>query len=70
MLSTLILDKNDLQDEGVKELANCLTDRFAAINSDQFSNTIWMPLIHLSISDVQMTDNSFKYLMQRFENIH
>lgn len=52
VLSTLILDQNELHDDGVKELANCLTDRFQALNSDGYSSTLWMPLTHISISDV------------------
>lgn len=71
VLSTLILDQNDLQDEGIKELANSLTERFQALSQDQsYAGVLWLPLTHLSISDVQMTDNGFKYLIQRFEAIY
>lgn len=34
------------------------------------SINIRLPLLHLSLSDVEMTDNGFKYLIQRFEAIY
>jgi len=33
-LQTLILDKNDIEDDGIKELAGCLTDRYQALNQE------------------------------------
>ena len=59
----MILDKNDLKDEGIKELANCFTDRFQVLNEEAYGESIWMPLVNLSISKVKMTDNGFKYLI-------
>lgn len=33
-LSSLVMDENELNDDGIKELANGLTDRFQALNQE------------------------------------
>jgi hypothetical protein len=53
VLTTIVLDQNSLQDDGIKELANCLTERFQAISHDSsYMHGLRLPLTHLSISDV------------------
>ena len=40
------------------------------MQQDASFGSILLPLTNLSISDVRMTDNGFKYLVQRFEAIY
>ena len=77
-----MLDKNDLGNDGVRELANGLIERFNSmerenngiLDTDQGHNLmtdyIQMPVQSLSISNTALTDFGFKYLLQRIENIY
>ena len=79
----MVLDKNDLGNDGIRELANGLIDRFNAMDRDSsnvyftvdlttniMSNYIQMPIQSLSIAQTAFTDYGFKFLLQRMETIY
>ena len=78
-LTSLILDNNDICNEGIRELANGLFERFnvmevyaKTVNLDDHAilANIHMPLDNLSLSNTAFTDFGFKYFLQRLEGIH
>jgi hypothetical protein len=69
-LVNLCLNDNSIRDEGIKELANGLMERFSAQFKNEIVFEVNLPLLHLGISKTQVSDNGFKYLIQRFENMN
>ena len=57
-LLQLIFSKNSLKDEGIKELATGLFERY--MSTRKFNNRL---LKNLEIKQTSMTDYGFKYLM-------
>ena len=72
------MDRNELHDEGVRELMNGLMDRFLnqeresfdKMNSQTSPASINMPLMSLSLSKTEMTDLGFKNMLGQFSKMH
>lgn len=62
-LVNLTLNDNLIRDEGIKELANGLMERFSAQFKNELVFEVNLPLQHLGISKTQLSDNGFKYLI-------
>lgn len=84
-LQSISLDKNDLHDDGIRELINGISDRFnnqeklnfpnqlnfGRMNNDQNnSSNIQMPLASLSLSNTAMSEAGFKYMIAQFGKMH
>jgi len=69
-LVSLVLDRNDFGNDGLRELANGMIDRFnsldresSAVDHNSITNGIYMPLQNLSIRNTAFTDVGFKFLI-------
>ena len=72
-LTSLILDNNNICNEGLRELANGLFERFNVMevlnktstlsSPNQILVEIQMPLDNLSLSNTAFTDFGFKYFL-------
>ncbi len=83
-LQSIVLDKNDLHDDGIREVIDGLFDRFNNIDKQVYPNslsfgklssrapagTISMPLTSLSLSNTGMHEPSFKYMVAKFDKMH
>ena len=70
---SLVLDGNHLYDEGIIEIGHALKDRFQSIENFQEregNSVLFLPLDNISLQNTLITDQGFKFLLQRIESIY